>query len=73
MDTYSSLTEETFTYIIENTMWQAERMYTEEDLGKAFYAGANYQDGIYEEGFQNSRPTFEEWFELFKKNRHEKE
>jgi len=41
-------------------LWQAETMYSEEDLRKAFHVGRLYQG-------REGDTTFEEWFEQFKK------
>jgi hypothetical protein len=41
-------------------LWQSERMYSEEDLRKAFHVGRLYQG---REGDTN----FEQWFDQFKK------
>ena len=45
---------------IAGAKWQAERMYSEEDMKEAFKQGQNYEnfDGEY---------SFKEWFEQFKK------
>ena len=46
---------------------QAETMYSEEDMRKAFYMGGKHiatEGKIYEQS-----PNFETWFEQFKKNR----
>jgi|LakMenE01Jun11ns_1017448.scaffolds.fasta_scaffold7641841_2 hypothetical protein len=40
--------------------WQAERMYSEEDLRKSFHVGRLYQG-------RESDTTFEGWFEQLKK------
>lgn len=40
--------------------WQAERMYSEEDLRKSFHVGRLYQG-------READTTFEEWFEQFSK------
>ena len=45
---------------IAGTTWQAERMYSEEDLRKSFHVGRLYQG-------RESDTTFEGWFEQFKK------
>jgi hypothetical protein len=45
---------------IEGAKWQAETMYSEEDLRKAFHVGRLYQG---REGDTN----FEQWFEQLKK------
>jgi hypothetical protein len=48
---------------IEGAKWQAERMYSEEDMAEAFIAcwKANVPDGI------ECKVSFNEWFEQFKK------
>jgi hypothetical protein len=48
---------------IAGAKWQAERMYSEEDLREAFIAcwKANVSDGI------ECKVSFNEWFEQFKK------
>jgi len=45
---------------IAGAKYQAERMYSEEDLRKAFHVGRLYQG-------REGDTTFEEWFEQFKK------
>jgi hypothetical protein len=46
---------------IKGAKWQAERMYSEEDLRKSFHVGRLYQG-------RESDTTFEGWFEqIFKK------
>jgi hypothetical protein len=45
---------------ISGANWQAERMYSEEELRKAFHVGRLYQG---REGDTN----FDKWFEQFKK------
>ncbi len=45
---------------IEGAKWQAERMYSEEELRKSFHVGRLYQG-------RESDTTFEGWFEQFKK------
>ena len=45
---------------IKGANWQAERMYSEEQLRKSFHVGRLYQG-------RESDTTFEEWFEQFKK------
>jgi hypothetical protein len=45
---------------IAGAKWQSERMYSEEDLRKAFHVGRLYQG-------REGDTTFEEWFEQFKK------
>jgi len=46
---------------INGAKWQAERMYSEEDLRKSFHVGRLYQG-------RESDTTFEGWFEqIFKK------
>jgi Na+-transporting NADH:ubiquinone oxidoreductase subunit NqrF len=48
---------------IAGAKWQAERMYSEEDMAEAFIAcwKANVPDGI------ECKVSFNEWFEQFKK------
>ena len=46
---------------IKGTKWQAERMYSEEDMMKAYYQG--HKSGIGSE----EALTFKKWFEQFKK------
>ncbi len=45
--------------------WQAERMYTEEDLREAFKESR--QANIFEKDMPPVYESFEEWFEQFKK------
>jgi len=49
--------------ILDGAKWQAERMYSEEDMAEAFIAcwKANVPDGI------ECKVSFNEWFEQFKK------
>jgi hypothetical protein len=52
---------------IEGAKWQAERMYSEEDMKKAFIAGGNScieKDDAYGSTYKK---YMEEWFEQFKK------
>ena len=59
---------------IEGAKWQAERMYSEEDLKEAFKSARtvyNYK-GEWQETFSDDMTSrkyesFEEWFEQFKK------
>ena len=48
------------TEFINGAKWQAERMYSEEDLRKSFHVGRLYQG-------READTTFNEWFEQFKK------
>jgi hypothetical protein len=50
---------------IEGAKWQAERMYSEDDLREAFKQSRNAF--IFEEGMPPVYKSFEEWFEQFKK------
>jgi hypothetical protein len=53
--------------LIEFAKWQAERMYSEEDMRKAFIAGGNSQieeDDVYGTEYN---AYMEKWFEQFKK------
>jgi len=50
----------------EGAKWQAERMYSEEDLRKAFRQGQDNMDYSETYGW-SSKLTEEEWFEQFKK------
>jgi hypothetical protein len=52
---------------VDGAKWQAERMYSEEDLKKAFIAGGNSQ--IEEDDGYGSRylKYMEDWFQKFKK------
>lgn len=52
---------------IEGAKWQAERMYSEEDMREAFIAGGN--SNITEDDGYGSRylKYMEKWFEQFKK------
>jgi len=50
---------------IEGAKWQAERMYSEEDLRKAFRHSR--QALIFEKDMPPVYESFEEWFEQFKK------
>jgi hypothetical protein len=45
--------------------WQAERMYSEEDLREAYKEGMNTEYKFQQKYIQ--RNTFEEWFEHYKK------
>jgi len=52
---------------IEGAKWQQERMYSEEDMRKAFIAGGNSQieeDDDYGSAYD---AYMEEWFEQYKK------
>jgi len=46
---------------IEGAKWQAERMYSEEDLREAFIAGQKHNQWSF------SCPSFSEWFKQVKK------
>ena len=52
---------------VDGAKWQQERMYSEEDIKLAFEAG--HKKGF--SGYPNTEnwkaPSFEEWFEQFKK------
>ena len=48
--------------VIEGSKWQAERMYSEEDLLSAFEAGMMF--------IGEDKGSFGEWFEQFKKKQH---
>jgi len=52
---------------VEGGLWQAERMYSEEDMRKAFIAGGN--SNITEDDGYGSKylKYMEKWFEQFKK------
>jgi hypothetical protein len=58
----ASTTDE-FNMFIAGAKWQAERMYSEEDMAEAFIAcwKANVPDGV------ECKVSFNEWFEQFKK------
>jgi hypothetical protein len=49
---------------IAGAKWQAERMYSEEDLKKAFRAG---EDSKEDEINGDGETPFKQWFEQFKK------
>ena len=51
---------------IEGAKWQAERMYSEEDLREAFRQGQDNMDYSDTYGW-DSKLTEQEWFEQFKK------
>ena len=51
---------------IEGAKWQAERMYSEEDLREAFRQGQDNMDYSEIYGW-DSKLTEQEWFEQFKK------
>jgi hypothetical protein len=53
--------------LTEQLIWQQERMYSEEDMRKAFIAGGNSQ--IEEDDYYGTEydAYMEEWFEQFKK------
>jgi hypothetical protein len=56
---------------IAGAKWQAKRMYSEEDMRKAFIAGGNSQieeDDDYGSAYD---AYMEEWFKQFKKKKHE--
>ena len=50
---------------IEGAKWQAERMYSEEDLREAFKQSR--QALIFEKGMPPVYENFEQWFKQFKK------
>jgi hypothetical protein len=58
---YGSCTYEYKEGIEVGAKWQAERMYSEEDMMKAYYQG--HKSGIGSE----EALTFKKWFEQFKK------
>ena len=49
------------TMFIEGAKWQEQRMYSEEDLQRAFQAGVKHNQ------WALSCPDFKKWFEQFKK------
>ena len=51
--------------------WQAEKMYSEEDMRKAFIAGGNSQIEEDDDYGTEYDAYMEEWFEQFKKKKHE--
>jgi len=51
---------------VEGAKWQAERMYSEEDMRKAFKDGS-WVTSWSDMGISMKYDTFEEWFEQFKK------
>jgi hypothetical protein len=52
---------------IEGAKWQQERMYSEEDMRKAFIAGGNSQIEEDDDYGTEYDAYMEEWFEQFKK------
>jgi hypothetical protein len=46
---------------IKGAKWQAERMYSEEDLRKAFKAGVKYSISFMKEDGSSSEPNVDEW------------
>jgi hypothetical protein len=54
---------------VEGVKWQAERMYSEEDLKEAFKQSR--QAFIFEKDMPPVYENFEEWFEQFKRNSYE--
>jgi hypothetical protein len=53
---------------IQGAKWQQERMYSEEDMRKAFIAGGNSQIEEDDDYGTEYDAYMEEWFEQFKKN-----
>lgn len=51
---------------IAGAKWQAERMYSEEDMRKCWNASSAYTIGSYKE-FKQIHPNFKDWLEQFKK------
>ncbi len=51
---------------IELAKWQAERMYSEEDMRKAFIEGHNVCRCV-TDNTDEAKEYFEEWFKKFKK------
>ena len=62
----NNFNETTKRNFIEGAKWQAERMYSEEDLKKAFQDGQDNMDYSEMYGW-SSKLTEQEWFEQFKK------
>jgi hypothetical protein len=56
----------------EGARWQAERMYSEEDLEKAFKVGFTLGYGSDVEGIDDKDECFNRWFKIFKDNQDEK-
>jgi hypothetical protein len=56
---------------IEGTKWQEKRMYSEEDMRKAFKDGS-WVTSWSDMGISMKYDTFEEWFEQFKKQKDDK-
>ena len=52
--------------LIEFAKWQQERMYSEEDMRKAFKDGS-WVTSWSDMGIEMKYDTFEQWFEKFKK------
>ena len=62
---YSSISfnkQDLYDGFIEGAKWQAERMYSEEDLKHAFFSGCQSERQI-----KPRIACWEEWFEQFKK------
>ena len=55
-------TSNDYNAFIKGAEWQAERMYSEEDLRKAFFSGCQSERQI-----KPRVKCWEEWFEQFKK------
>ena len=51
---------------VDGAKWQAERMYSEEDMRKCWNASSAYTIGSYKE-FKQIHPNFKDWLEQFKK------
>jgi len=60
------LMEEERNIFIAGAKWQAERMYSEEDLREAFSQGEDNMDYSDTYGWTSKR-TVQQWFEQFKK------
>jgi hypothetical protein len=56
---------------IKGSKWQQERMYSEEDMRKAFKDGSLVTSWS-DMGISMKYDTFEEWFEQFKKQKDDK-
>ena len=52
---------------IEGAQWQAERMYSEEDMKEAFKIGFSIGYGSDTYAIEEKDKTCEEWFEQYKK------
>jgi hypothetical protein len=59
----SRLKQTAFLEFINGAKWQADRMYSEEDLKEAFRGGRKTS--------WIKTDSFEEWFEQFKKKKHD--